>query len=180
MFKWFKKMFVYPTENGYEYAVNSRKKTLYKKYFFLTLFFITSVIAILSTLILAILSTLKLGKLWIFAPSASANNEQLSQFLDNYVYITNTITAIVSLISSFASFFAFKDGYLKNRVLYKKIDFELCQYDNSIGYYCDLEEKEKISLLTDRVFAILGEASGILKYLKDKRREEGEQNGENK
>lgn len=163
---WVTKNFLNPIEDGYQYAINNRKIALYKKYFFFLLFVLVSLIALLSTLILSILSTLKLAKLWVFEASAAEGNEQLSQILDNYVYITNTISACVALISTISAFFAFKDGYLKNRTLYRKLDFEIYQFENEMGYYYKQIEINRRALFVDRVFLILDEASNINKINK--------------
>lgn len=149
IWKWFNEIETDP----YTFANENKRASLYKKHFFLWIFIITSFIALLSTLMLSILSSLKLAKLWFFA-EGEVNNEQITNLINNYVYITNTLSAIIAFITTVVAFFAFKQGYLKNRDIYNKLDFELFQYTNEMGFYADLSEEERKKILIDRTFLI--------------------------
>lgn len=157
------KFIIEPTTDIYQLSINNRKFSLIKKRVFFSLFVFLTFITITATFLLSILSTLKLGKLWIFSVESTSNNKEYEQLLNNYVYISNAINAIVAFVGSISAFFAFKDGYLKNRALYRKLDFEIFEFDNKIGHYYLESEKERRCLLIDRVFLILGETKNIKK-----------------
>ena len=165
MFTWFRKMFINPFDDAYEFAISNRKAAKMKKHIFLVVFIIVSFIAVLSSLTLAILSALKLGKLWIW-DSSTQNTQEQEILLNDYIYIINTINACVAFISSFGAFFAFKEGYLKNRSLYRLLDFEILMFNERIGNYNGKDETEAKSFLVDRIFKILGWAVNINKLTK--------------
>lgn len=158
IWKWFNSLETDP----YKFACEYKKAALYKKHFYLWIFIISSFIALSSTLLLSVLSSLKLAKLWIWSGNVN-NNDQTQKFIDNYVYITNTLSAIISFVTTVVAFFAFKQGYLSNRVIYYKLDFELFEYDNNLGHYNDLEESEKASKLIDRTFFIIQKTNDVKK-----------------
>lgn len=157
-----RKFFINPFKDGHEFAMSCKKTSRIKKRIFLTIFLIVSFITILSTLTLGILSTLKLAKLWLWNEN-NQNAQGAEQLLNDYIYIINTINACVAFIGSISSFFAFKDGYLRNRTLYRLFDFEILLYNNRIGNYYGLNDEEAKSYLTDRMFQILGKAKNINK-----------------
>lgn len=135
------------------FAKNEQKNALYKKHFYFWIFIVVSFIALFSTFFLAILAALKLSKLWIFAENAS-NSAGIQNIINNYVYITTIFNAILSFISTLISFFAFKQGYLKNRLICKKIEWELFQFNQNIGIY-NHDNQENKSILIDQVSSIL-------------------------
>lgn len=160
-----RKFLINPFKDGHEFAISCRKNSKLKKRIYFSIFLVVSFIVILSTLTLGILSTLKLAKLWLWDES-NQNAQGAEQLLNDYIYIINTINACVAFIGAISSFFAFKDGYLKNRTLYRLFDFEILLYNNRIGNYYGLNNEEAKSYLTDRIFQILGKAKNINKLSK--------------
>lgn len=170
IWKWFYKAKL----DAYTYVVENKKAAIYKKHFYLWIFILASLISLASALMLSIFSSLKLAKLWIFSEGVKDSDETIKQLLDNYIYITNALNAIVAFISTLISFFSFKQGYLKNRVIYKKLDFELFQYENKIGYYANDDQNHNDSLLIDRASMILDVASKVNELNKNEIKEEYE------
>ena len=140
--------------DAYEFAQNEKKSALYKKHFYFWIFILVSFIALFSAFFLAILAALKLSKLWIFAEN-SGNNATLQNIIDNYVYITTIFNAVIAFVTTLISFFTFKQGYLKNRWYYKKINWELFQFDHKIGFYANQDYQLNASILIDRISHIL-------------------------
>ena len=150
IFQWFYKL----ETDAYLFALESKKAALFKKHFFFWIFIVSSLIALFAAFALSVLSALKLAKLWFFAENAQ-NPELIQNLLNNYVYITNTLSAIVAFVSTLVSFFTFKQGYAKNRTIYKKLDWELFQYDMQLGFYTAADPQINKVILIDRVASIL-------------------------
>lgn len=156
MLNWFFKVEL----NPYNFAVENKKASIYKKYFYLWIFIIVSLISLTSTFLLSILSSLKLAKLWIFSENVKETTEVIKKLLNNYVYVVNTLNSIISFVSTLIAFFSFKNGYLKNRNIAKKLNFEILQFDNKMGFYVHDDKKNEL-LLIDRVSYILDNEKSI-------------------
>lgn len=143
------------SKNIYEFCLDKLDSSKKKTKIFFILFVLIGLISLFSTFFLSILSTLKLGKLWIFNISDESNIEWQNTLINNYVYVTTIINSIVSLLGYISTFFAFKEGYLKNKEIAKKINFELIQYKNKIGYYFKKNEKDSNDILLNHAYRIL-------------------------
>lgn len=120
--------------DGYAFAQKHKQGALYRKHFYFWVFISVSLVGLVSAFMLAVLSALKSANLWIFATDA-ITDENLKNLVNNYVYISNTFNAIMAFASTLVSFFALKQGYLKSRLVYRRIDWELFQFDQNLGLY---------------------------------------------